>query len=129
MDDANVVLQAIRKSDDIPIPRVRRPGDGHSGIMEVYQGPFPGSVRDPSCPFQLAGRNQIVQHRNPARPHRNTRDSENLIPSTSQARMPTSQTRQRRWLFGIPCQKRFKHRCEKPKPCRFKKHYYALDHF
>ena len=35
--------------------------------MEVYPGPFPGSVRDTELqPFPLPDRNQIVQHRNPA---------------------------------------------------------------
>ena len=67
MDDANFELTAIRKSDDLPIPRVRQLGGGSSsGIMKVYQGPFPGLVRDPGCPFSMSGRNQMIQHGTPA---------------------------------------------------------------
>ena len=69
VDDAGVVLQAIRRSDvDLPnIPRVRQPSrSGQSQALEVYHGPMQGSVRDPSREFPLMNRNQLVQHRNPA---------------------------------------------------------------
>ena len=73
-NDANIVLQAIRRSDnaDLPnIPRIRQPQSGNSPAggtqaVEVYHGPFQGSVRNPSCDFPLAGRNRIIQERNPA---------------------------------------------------------------
>ena len=68
MDDANVVLTNVQRGVDLPqVSRVKQPGSGpSSGVMEVYQGPFPGSVRDPSHPYPLPGCNQIVQHCNPS---------------------------------------------------------------
>ena len=67
-DDVNIVLQAIRRSDaDLPnIPRVRQPNNGPSQALEVYPGPFQGSIRDPCRNFPLVGRSQVIQHRNPA---------------------------------------------------------------
>ena len=81
-DDANVVLQSIRRHDNMELPnlpRVRQPAGGNalairngdpqagaSQALEVYHGPFQGSVRDPSRDFPLVGRNRIIQDRNPA---------------------------------------------------------------
>ena len=72
--DANVVLQAIRRHENVDLPnilRIRQPQSGNAQAggaqaVEVYHGPFQGSVRDPSRDFPLAGRNRIVQERNPA---------------------------------------------------------------
>ena len=81
-ENANVVLQSIRRHDNIELPnlpRVRQPAGGNalairngdpqagaSQALEVYHGPFQGSVRDPSRDFPLIGRNRIIQDRNPA---------------------------------------------------------------
>ena len=73
-ENANVVLQAIRRSNDVDlpnIPRIRQPQSGNSPAggsqaVEVYHGPFQGSIRDPSRDFPLTGRNRIIQERNPA---------------------------------------------------------------
>ena len=62
-NDVNVVLTSVRRHADLPqVPRARQPGagarqpgDGASqGIMEVYQGPFPGSVRRPEPPVSTS---------------------------------------------------------------------------
>ena len=81
-DDANVVLQAIRRNDHVElpnIPRIRQPQGGNAPAMpngnqqagasqalEVYHGPLQGSVRDPSRDFPLIGRSRYLQERNPA---------------------------------------------------------------
>ena len=81
-NDANVVLQAVRRNDHVElpsIPRIKQPQGGNAPAMpngnqpagasqalEVYHGPLQGSVRDPSRDFPLIGRSRYLQERNPA---------------------------------------------------------------
>ena len=104
-DDANVVLQSIRRHDNIELPnlpRVRQPQSGNalairngnpqagaSQALEVYHGPFQGSVRDPSRDFPLVGRNRIIQDRNPAE-HREVLEA--IKPRRSEKPGPTTTT-------------------------------------